>query len=65
MTPDSDGNLVKGRYIGINTTNSVIYGTNAAICTIDIDNMIVVGTKDEVLVCPRDRSQSQDAGGKA
>lgn len=57
LTPDSDGNLVKGRYIGINTTNSVIYGTDAAICTIDIDNMIVVGTKDEVLVCPRDRSQ--------
>lgn len=57
LEPDSDGNLVKGRHIGINTTNSVIYGKDATICTIDIDNMIVVGTKDEVLVCPRDRSQ--------
>jgi len=28
----------------------------SAICTIDIDNMIVVGTKDEVLVCPRNKS---------
>lgn len=57
LMPDPDGNLVKGRHIGINTTNSVIYGKDAAICTIDIDNMIVVGTKDEVLVCPRNRSQ--------
>lgn len=57
LEPDSDGNLVKGRHIGINTTNSVIYGKDAAICTIDIDNMIVVGTKDEVLVCPRNKSQ--------
>jgi len=57
MKPDSDGNRVRGRHIGINTTNSVIYGKDAAICTIDIDNMIVVGTKDEVLVCPRDKSQ--------
>ena len=47
----------KGRHIGINTTNSVIYGKDIAICTIDVDNMIVAGTKDEVLVCPRNKSQ--------
>jgi mannose-1-phosphate guanylyltransferase len=57
LEPDSEGNRVKGRHIGINTTNSVIYGKNSAICTIDVDNMIVVGTKDEVLVCPRNKSQ--------
>lgn len=57
LEQDSEGNRVKGRHIGINTTNSVIYGKDSAICTIDIDNMIVVGTKDEVLVCPRNKSQ--------
>ena len=57
LEPDSEGNRVKGRHIGINTTNSVIYGKDTAICTIDVDNMIVVGTKDEVLVCPRNKSQ--------
>ncbi|MGE5613972.1 MAG: mannose-1-phosphate guanylyltransferase [Bacillota bacterium] len=57
LEPDSEGNRVKGRHIGINTTNSVIYGKDSAICTIDVDNMIVVGTKDEVLVCPRNKSQ--------
>jgi len=57
LKPDSEGNLVKGRHIGINTTNTVIYGKDVAICTIDVDNMIVVGTKDEVLVCPRNESQ--------
>jgi len=57
LEPDPEGNLVKGRHIGINTTNSVIYGKDVAICTIDMDNMIVVGTKNEVLVCPRNKSQ--------
>ncbi|NLX77786.1 MAG: nucleotidyl transferase [Clostridiaceae bacterium] len=57
LKADSDGNRVKGRHIGINTTNSVIYGKDIAICTIDVDNMIVAGTKDEVLVCPRNKSQ--------
>lgn len=54
---DPDGNRVQGRHIGINTTNSIIFGKDIAICTIDLDNMIVAGTKDEVLVCPRDKSQ--------
>lgn len=57
LEADPEGNRVKGRHIGINTTNSVIYGKDIAICTIDIDNMIVAGTKDEVLVCPRNKSQ--------
>jgi mannose-1-phosphate guanylyltransferase len=57
LEQDSEGNRVKGRHIGINTANSVIYGKDVAICTIDVDNMIVVGTKDEVLVCPRNKSQ--------
>jgi mannose-1-phosphate guanylyltransferase len=57
LEEDPEGNRVKGRHIAINTTNSVIYGKDTAICTIDVDNMIVVGTKDEVLVCPRNRSQ--------
>ncbi len=57
LETDSEGNRVKGRHIGINTTNSVIYGKDITICTIDIDNLIVAGTKDEVLVCPRDKSQ--------
>jgi len=57
LETDSEGNQVRGRHVGINTTNSVIYGKDVAICTIDVNNMIVVGTKDEVLVCPRDKSQ--------
>jgi len=57
LEQDSEGNQVRGRHVGVNTTNSVIYGKDVAICTIDVNNMIVVGTKDEVLVCPRDQSQ--------
>jgi len=57
MKADENGNLVHGRHIGINTTNSVIYGKDIAICTIDLDNMIVAGTKNEVLICPKNKSQ--------
>lgn len=57
LREDPCGNRVQGRHVGINTTNSVIYGKDIVICTIDLDNMIVAGTKDEVLVCPKDKSQ--------
>lgn len=54
---DAMGNSVKGRHFGIDTSNSVICGDNTFIATIGVKNMIVAGTKEAVIVCPRDRAQ--------
>jgi mannose-1-phosphate guanylyltransferase len=57
LKSDTRGNRVEGRHIGINTTNSIIYADGIAICTIDVNNMVVAGTKEAVVVCSRNKSQ--------
>jgi len=53
-----DENLVKGSYIGEDSKGNLIYNyTDNIICTIGLENMIIVQTSDVLLVCPKDRSQ--------
>lgn len=53
---DEDGNIVKAEHIGIGTRNCIIYG-NKLIASIGIENLIIVGTDDAMLICPKQRSQ--------
>jgi mannose-1-phosphate guanylyltransferase len=58
LNSDADGNVIKGKYLGIDTSNSVIVsGEDTLIATIGIDNMIIASTKDAILVCPRNKAQ--------
>jgi mannose-1-phosphate guanylyltransferase len=56
--PDENGNIVKANYLGINTKNSIIYGNDQLITTINVDNLIIAATHDAILVCPKDQAQS-------
>jgi len=52
--PDANGNSVRGTHVGIDTKNSIIYGSNDhAIITIDIDDLVVVHTSNATLVAPK------------
>ncbi len=52
------GNLVKAVHLGIDSTNTLIYGNpNKLIATIGVDNLVIVDTEDALLVCRKDRSQ--------
>lgn len=57
MKTDDMGNTVKGRHLGIDTSNSVILGEDTLIATIGIENIIIASTKDAILICPRNRAQ--------
>jgi mannose-1-phosphate guanylyltransferase len=57
LSEDSDGNKVKGNFLGIDTKNSIIYGNKALVTAIGMDNTVIAVTDDAVLVCPRDRAQ--------
>ncbi|HEX2926654.1 MAG TPA: mannose-1-phosphate guanylyltransferase [Ruminiclostridium sp.] len=57
LEKDEDGNSLKGDYVGIKTTNSVIYADGILITAIGLDNMIIAGTKEAVIVCPRGKAQ--------
>lgn len=53
-SPDANGNSVRGLHVGIDTKNSIIYGSNDhAIVTIDIDDLVVVHTSNATLVAPK------------
>ncbi|MBD3300577.1 MAG: NTP transferase domain-containing protein [Candidatus Moranbacteria bacterium] len=59
---DSKGNLVKGNWMGVDTTHSLVYTTSGKmVATIGLDDMVIVDTKDALLVCPRGRSQDVKA----
>jgi len=55
---DENGNTVLGKFIGINTSGSIMIGEkNHLIAGIDMEDVIVVQTPDATLVCPKKSAQ--------
>ncbi len=55
---DSYGNSVRGIHVGIDTSNCIIIGGDSKlVATLGIEDLIVVQTRDVVMVCKRDRDQ--------
>lgn len=53
---DLDKNSVFARFCGIDTRNSIIYGEDSLVATLGVKDLIVVQTKDAVLVCHKTRA---------
>ena len=54
---DDDGNMIVGEVQLLDTTQSVIVSTGPRVATVGLSEMIVVASKDGVLVCPKERAQ--------
>ena len=56
---DSDGNVINGKSININSKNLLIQNTSNGrmIATVGLDNIVVVDTDDAVIVCDLDHTQ--------
>jgi len=54
---DKDNNVLKGDIIAQNTKDSFIHGKNKLVCTLGLDNIIIVDTKDALLVAHKDYVQ--------
>lgn len=54
---DKEGNIKRGECISIDTNNSIIYSDEKLIATVGINDLIVVSTKDAVMVCRKDKAQ--------
>lgn len=54
---DDDGNATRGEVIALNAKNSVLHAEGVKLCVSGIENLIVIATKDAVIVLPRDRAQ--------
>ncbi len=54
---DENGNNINAKHLGIGSKNSLVLGGQRQICTIDLDNMLIVDTPDALLVAPLTSSQ--------
>lgn len=54
---DKDKNITVGDSINIDTKNSIVYSGGRLVATIGLEDVVVVETKDAVLVCKKDRVQ--------
>lgn len=60
LASESMENVTKGEHINIDTTNCLVFGPEEGkkiIATIGLEGLIIVDTKDALLICPKDRSQ--------
>lgn len=54
---DASGNATRGDVLVENTSNSYIFSQNKLVATVGVDDLIVVETKDAVLVAHKDKVQ--------
>jgi mannose-1-phosphate guanylyltransferase len=54
---DADGNAVRGRFIGVDSGDSLVYSPDKLVAIVGVRDIFVIETKDALLICRRDRSQ--------
>lgn len=54
---NSENNIVVGKHLGIDTSDSIIYSCDRIVTTVGIKNLIIVNTGDAVLICDKDKAQ--------
>lgn len=54
---DNNGNILKGNFIDIGSSNTIILSGERLIATIGLNNMIVVDTPDATLIVPKSKTQ--------
>ncbi len=54
---DSDGNSFKGDVLTMRSQNNLVWAAEKTFGLVDVDDLIVVETKDAVLICRRGKSQ--------
>jgi mannose-1-phosphate guanylyltransferase len=57
-TKDGDGNAVLGNYYSQNSSDNYVYCPNKFVALIGVENLMVIETKDSLLICRRDQSQA-------
>ena len=58
---DPQGNATKGDIIAHDSRNSLIHAESRLIATVGIENLVIIETKDAILIADRERSQDVKA----
>ena len=54
---DENNNAIYGKVATLNCNNSFLYSSGRLIAGIDLSNMVVIDSKDAILICPKDSTQ--------
>lgn len=54
---DNHDNVIEGEYVDIDTKNCFVYSPDRLVATIGVEDLVIINTKDAILICPKDRSQ--------
>ena len=55
---DENQNVNKGDVINVDSTNNYIYAENKLVSTVGVDNLVIIETKDAILVANKDKVQN-------
>lgn len=55
---DENNNVLKGDVISVDSTNNYIYAENKLVSTLGVDNLVIIETKDAILVANKDQVQN-------
>lgn len=58
---NESGNVLKGDALAIDTRNSLLYSSSRLVTTVGVENLIVVETKDAVLIVDKNKTQDVKA----
>ena len=54
---DSSGNVLRGDSLALDTRDSLVFSSSRLVSTVGVENLVIVETKDAVLVVNKDRTQ--------
>jgi mannose-1-phosphate guanylyltransferase/mannose-6-phosphate isomerase len=54
---DENGNVFKGDIKAVYTKNTLVFGEDKLVATVGVEDLVIINTKDAVLVAHKDRSQ--------
>ena len=57
LKKDRFGNVIMGNCVSLESKNTLVWSDNRLIAALGLDNIIIVNTKDAVLVCAKDKAQ--------
>ncbi len=62
LDKDKLGNVIegphgRGKYIGINSKNNLLFLDKKIIATVGLEDMLIIDTPDALLICPKDEAQ--------
>lgn len=55
---DKNQNVIKGDVIAVDSSNNYIYAENKLVSTVGVDNLVIIETKDAILVANKDQVQN-------